>query len=107
MERTVLIIEDEKLMDLAALQRGMLDEIAAARPISAVRGIRGRGAMLAIQVGECGEDLAAPLGAKLAQRGVLVTTPGGHSVRLLLPYRAGKEELSEIWEALGDALATS
>ena len=50
---------------------------------------------------------AGPLAKAMAAQGVLVTTPGKHTVRLLLPYFAGRAELAEIWGALGRAIAAT
>ena len=48
---------------------------------------------------------AKQLGPALTEAGVLATTPGGHTLRLLLPYAAGEVELRELWAALARACA--
>ena len=98
---TIEIIEREGLLASAGAQFDTLRAIAAEHPIEAVREIRGAGAMIGIDVGECG----AAIGAAMRARGVLVTVCHRTTVRLLLPYRAGRDELATIWRALGDGLA--
>ncbi len=101
---TLKIIEEEGLLASAGAQIGILRELSREQPISAVHEIRGRGAMIGIQVGGLDEGMAKSVGAKMRESGVLVTTPGGHTVRLLLPYAAGRGELARIWAALAHAM---
>ncbi len=102
---TLRIIEEEGLMAKAAAQTPALREIAAASPIQQVSEIRGLGAMIGIQIGSLEERAAAPLtGVLMNEHGILATVCGGHSVRLLLPYRAGAAELRQIWDALSKSL---
>lgn len=100
---TLEIIESEGLLQSAGAQIGILRALAEAAPIPQVSEIRGAGSMIGIQFGERKQALAKPLGAELIQQGVLVTVPGGHTVRSLLPYAAKEAELRELWEALGRA----
>jgi acetylornithine/N-succinyldiaminopimelate aminotransferase len=102
---TLRIIEEEGLMARAAAQRPALDAIATERPLDEVTEIRGYGAMIGIQLGAADAGRAKAVGPELMRQGVLTTTPGGHTVRLLLPYAAGRDELSEIWDALTRACA--
>ena len=95
---TIEIIEDEKLMVSAARQMELVRELAARQPIARVRELRGAGAMIGIEL----EGDAGAVGGELMDRGILVTVCQGKTVRLLLPYRAGVEELGEIWRALAD-----
>jgi acetylornithine/succinyldiaminopimelate/putrescine aminotransferase len=104
---TLRILEEEDLLEHAAKQLPTLREIADARPIDEVVEIRGIGAMIGIQIGALDAGRAKPLGAAMRERGVLVTTPGGHTVRLLLPYAAGRTELERVWSVLRDALAAT
>jgi acetylornithine/succinyldiaminopimelate/putrescine aminotransferase len=98
---TLRIIEEEGLMAKAAAQTPLLREIAAAAPIDQVTEIRGLGAMIGIQIGAVEDRAAGPLNAPLMNdHRIFVTICGGHSVRLLLPYRAGRLELEQIWGAL-------
>ncbi len=93
---TLKVIEEEQLMGSAHAQIELIRELAVARPIARVTEIRGRGAMIGIELaGDAGS-----VGAALMARGVLVTVCRGKTVRLLLPYRAGAPELGEIWDAL-------
>ncbi len=98
---TIEVIEDEGLLAAAAAQTPTLREIAAARPIAAVRQIRGAGAMIGIELSADAKAVAAAM----RERGVLVTVCHGTTVRLLLPYRAGRSELETIWSALAEACA--
>ena len=98
------IIESEGLLAAAAAQLPTLQAIAAERPSPRVREIRGLGAMIGIQVGEPGEQLGNAVGDRLMRdHGILVTICSGHTVRLLLPYRAAAPELREIWTAVARA----
>ena len=60
--------------------------------------------MIGIQIGERGEGRAGPVGKEMMARGVLVTVPGAHTIRLLLPYFAGEAELGQIWETLAQSV---
>ena len=104
---TIDIMDKEGLLACAGRQVGLLREVAAANPIAEVKEIRGVGAMIGIQVGERDAKRAMPLGPALLERGVLVTTPGGHTVRLLFPYRAERAEFEELWSALREAIAAT
>lgn len=97
---TLAIIEEEDLLAQARAQLPTVVEIAQAQPLDEVREIRGRGAMIGVQLGELDEGRAKALAPALAEAGILVTTPGGHTVRLLLPYAAGREVLGEFWSTL-------
>jgi acetylornithine/succinyldiaminopimelate/putrescine aminotransferase len=101
---TMGIIEAEGLRAQAAQQIGIVRELATQKPISAVTEIRGVGAMIGIQIGERSEGRAAKVGSEMMARGVLATVPGGHTIRLLLPYFAGREELGQIWDVLAQAV---
>jgi acetylornithine/succinyldiaminopimelate/putrescine aminotransferase len=104
---TLRLIEEEGLLAKARAQTPTLQAIAAADPIAEVLEIRGLGAMIGVQVGAPAEQRAKQLGAALIDEGVLTTTPGYHTVRLLLPYAAGEKELREFWAALRRALAAT
>jgi acetylornithine/succinyldiaminopimelate/putrescine aminotransferase len=105
---TMRIIEAEGLRESAAQQIDIVRGLAEARPIAAVTEIRGIGAMIGIQIGERGEGRAGPVGKEMMARGVLVTVPGAHTIRLLLPYFAGEAELGQIWDTLAQSIdATS
>jgi hypothetical protein len=43
----------------------------------------------------------------MREHGILATVCSGHTIRLLLPYRAAEPELREFWRALGRALEVS
>ncbi len=101
---TLRIIEEDGLMAKAGAQRAILEELAAAQPLSAPFEIRGVGAMLGVGIGAPDEKLAAPLGARMPELGVLVTVCGGHTVRSLLPFFAGREELAKFWATIIQAL---
>lgn len=102
---TLDIIAEEGLLASAKAQIDTLRRIAQASPIPEVTEIRGIGAMIGIQIKKPEDAAAKELGQKMMQRGVLVTTPGGHTIRSLLPYRAGEAELSKLWETLRAAIA--
>jgi acetylornithine/succinyldiaminopimelate/putrescine aminotransferase len=107
---TLRIIEEEGLLDLAAAQLPTLLQIAetaGAGQHDEVVEIRGAGAMIGVQIGGLDEGRAKQIAPALIEAGVLVTTPGGHTVRLLLPYGAGAAELREIWQAIGQACAAT
>lgn len=104
---TLRLIEEEGLLGKARAQLPTLRSIAAADPIAEVGEIRGLGAMIGVQVGAPADQRAKQLGAALIDEGVLTTTPGNHTVRLLLPYAAGEKELREFWAALRRALAAT
>lgn len=101
------IIEDENLLASAAAQLPTLERIAAEQPNAEVVELRGAGAMIGVQVGALSEGRAKAIGPAMADEGVLVTTPGGHTVRSLLPYAAGEAELRELWSALARACANT
>ncbi|HEY8378774.1 MAG TPA: aminotransferase class III-fold pyridoxal phosphate-dependent enzyme [Nannocystis sp.] len=95
------IIESEGLLEAAAAQLPTLQAIAAAEPCPQVHEIRGLGAMIGVQVGRPGQQVGTAVGDRMMRdHGVLVTVCGGHTIRLLLPYRAGAEELREVWRAI-------
>jgi acetylornithine/succinyldiaminopimelate/putrescine aminotransferase len=104
---TLRLIEEEGLLGKARAQLPTLRSIAEADPIAEVGEIRGLGAMIGVQVGAPADQRAKQLGAALIDEGVLTTTPGNHTVRLLLPYAAGEKELREFWAALRRALAAT
>jgi acetylornithine/succinyldiaminopimelate/putrescine aminotransferase len=104
---TLRILEEEGLLAKAAVQIDVVRAQAARRPLAEVTEIRGRGAMIGIQVGPATEERAAPLAEAMSQRGVLVTICGGHTVRLLLPYGAGAPELSQVWDVLAESIAAT
>jgi acetylornithine/succinyldiaminopimelate/putrescine aminotransferase len=104
---TLQIFDDDRLLQSAAAQAGALAAIAAEDPEPRVAEVRAIGAMIGIEIaGDAGSQPAAPLADAMQQRGVLVTICNGHTVRVLLPYRAGATELREIWTALRQSLAT-
>ncbi len=101
---TIDIVEREALLAQARAQLPTLREIAAVQPITAVQELRGLGAMIGIQIARPEDKLATALAGRLArEHTILVTVCGGHTIRLLLPYRAGREELQKIWRALAAA----
>lgn len=97
---TIEIIESEGLLAAAGGQLPALQAIALEEPCARVHEVRGLGAMIGIQVGRAGEQIGNAVGDRMMrEHGVLVTVCGGHTVRLLLPYRAGPAELREVWRA--------
>lgn len=97
---TIEIIESEGLIAAAGAQLPTLQAIAREEPCARVHEVRGLGAMIGIQVGRPGEQIGNAVGDRLMrEHGVLVTVCGGHTIRLLLPYRAGPDELREVWRA--------
>lgn len=100
---TLRIIEEEGLLDRAAAQLPALERIAKHSRNPEVVDIRGAGAMIGVQVGALADGRAKQINDALADEGVLATTPGGHTIRLLLPYAADEQVLREIWDALGRA----
>ncbi|HVI02344.1 MAG TPA: aminotransferase class III-fold pyridoxal phosphate-dependent enzyme [Enhygromyxa sp.] len=102
---TLRIIEAEGLLDRAAAQLPSLERIAMKAHNREVVDIRGAGAMIGVQVGALEDGRAKQINDVLAEEGVLATTPGGHTIRLLLPYAADEQLLSELWDALGRACA--
>ena len=97
---TIEIIESEGLLAAAGGQLPALQAIALEEPCARVHEVRGLGAMVGIQVGKPGEQIGNAVGDRMMrEHGVLVTVCGGHTVRLLLPYRAGPAELREVWRA--------
>jgi acetylornithine/succinyldiaminopimelate/putrescine aminotransferase len=102
---TLRIIEEEGLLDHAAAQLPALKKLAESAPNLELVEIRGAGAMIGVQLGGLDDGRAKQIAPALTEAGVLVTTPGGHTVRLLLPYGAGESELREIWQAIGRACA--
>jgi 4-aminobutyrate aminotransferase-like enzyme len=63
--------------------------------------------MIGIAIGEPNAKRATAVGDAMLERGVMVTTPGAHTVRLLLPYGAGRAELQLVWDTLEQALAAT
>lgn len=104
---TLRIIEREQLLERAAAQLITLEQIAVLAPNAEVVEIRGAGAMIGVQLGALQDGRAKQIEPALIEAGVLATTPGGHTVRLLLPYVAGDAELREIWAALAQACAAT
>jgi acetylornithine/N-succinyldiaminopimelate aminotransferase len=104
---TLTIIAEEGLLESAGAQLHTLSRIAAQDPNPEVTELRGAGAMIGIQVGGLRDERAKAITPALMAEGVLVTTPGGHTVRLLLPYAAAEAELREIWTALARACANT
>ena len=99
------VIEADGLLVAAAAQLPTLKRLAEEQPSSRVHAIRGLGAMIGVQVGAPGESIANDVGDRLMRdHGVLATVCAGHTIRLLLPYRAGEPELREVWSALCHAL---
>ena len=97
---TIEIIESEGLLAAAGGQLPALQAIALEEPCARVHEVRGLGAMVGIQVGKPGEQIGNAVGDRMMrEHGVLVTVCGGHTIRLLLPYRAGPAELREVWRA--------
>jgi acetylornithine/succinyldiaminopimelate/putrescine aminotransferase len=98
------IIESEGLLAAAAAQLPTLQALAAAEPSPQVHEVRGLGAMIGIQVGRPGEQIGTAVGDSLMRdHGILVTVCSGHTIRLLLPFRAGEAELREVWRAVSRA----
>ncbi len=100
---TLRIIEEEGLLECAAAQLPTLELIAKSDPNREVVDIRGAGAMIGVQVGTLEGGRAKAIGKAMMDAGLLATTPGGHTVRLLLPYAAGESELREAWGAIKTA----
>ena len=99
------VIEADGLLVAAGAQLSTLRRIAAEQPEPRVHEIRGLGAMIGIQLGRPGESIATDVGDRLMRdHGILVTVCAGHTIRLLLPYRAGELELREVWQAIRHAL---
>lgn len=101
---TLRIMDEDGLLPLAAAQLPALQAIAAEDPEPRVKVVRGSGAMIGVEITGEGQP-AAPLGDAMQRLGVLVTVCSGHTVRLLLPYHAGTNELRQIWSTLRRALA--
>ncbi len=104
---TLRVISEEGLLESAGAQLPTLSRIAAQAPNPEVTELRGAGAMIGIQLGGLRDDRAKSITPALMAEGVLVTTPGGHTVRLLLPYAAAEPELREIWTAIARACANT
>lgn len=102
---TIEVIETEGLLAAARAQLPTLQRLAEAEPCAEVTDVRGLGAMIGVQLGELDAGRAAAITPALAAAGLLATTPGGHTVRLLLPYVAGEAELLEAWRAIATACA--
>ncbi len=102
------IIESEGLLAAAAAQLPTLQALAAAEPSPRVHEVRGLGAMIGVQVGAPGEQIGNAIGDRLMRdHGILATVCSGHTIRLLLPYRAAEPELREFWRALVRSLEVS
>ena len=101
---TLEVIEQDDLLQSAAKQIDIVRELAKAKPIAAVKEVRGCGAMIGIQVGEREAAIAGAIGKEMMARGVLVTVPGGHTIPLLLPYFADAELIGEVWDTLAAAV---
>ena len=102
---TLRILESEDLLASAAAQMPTLERIAADTPNPEVSEIRGIGAMIGVQLGGIADGRAKQINDALADEGLLATTPGGHTVRLLLPYSADEPILREVWAAIARACA--
>jgi len=100
---TLDIMDEEGLFESAGKQLGTLQKLAADAPISAVREVRGLGAMLGIEFGD--SDRVTKLVAAAAEQGLLVTASGGTAVRWLFPYWADENILGEAWDKLSKAVA--
>jgi len=95
------IIEADGLLASAAAQLPTLRALAAEEPCARVHELRGAGAMIGVQVGAPGQQIANAVSDRMMRdHGVLVTVCGGDTIRLLFPYRAGREELREAWRAI-------
>jgi acetylornithine/N-succinyldiaminopimelate aminotransferase len=102
---TLEILEQDGLLAAAGAQLPTLQAIAAEEPCARVSEIRGMGAMIGVQVGGPGEQIGNAVGVRMMrEHGVLVTVCAGHTIRLLLPYRAGADELREVWRAITRSL---
>lgn len=101
---TLDIMDDDDLFARAGKQLATLQRIASAKPISAVREVRGLGAMLGIDFGDA--DLVTKLVGATAEHGLLVTASGGTAIRWLFPYWADETILGEAWEKLGKAVTS-
>ncbi|PCC71000.1 acetylornithine aminotransferase [Nannocystis exedens] len=102
---TIDILERDGLLAAAAAQLPTLQAIAREEPCARVHEIRGHGALIGVQVGKPGEQIGTAVGDRMMRdHGVLVTVCGGHTIRLLLPYRAGADELREVWRAISRSL---
>jgi acetylornithine aminotransferase/acetylornithine/N-succinyldiaminopimelate aminotransferase len=100
------VIEREQLLAHVARSSpgwiGAIDRFAVDFP-GQVRGVRGHGFMIGIQLtGEPG-----PLVAALRERGLLSAAAGGNVVRLLPPLNATVEELNRSVEIFRAALAAA
>jgi acetylornithine/succinyldiaminopimelate/putrescine aminotransferase len=104
---TLRIIEEEALLDQARQQIETMRAIATDDPIAEVSEVRGLGAMIGLQIGDPEAKRAAPLARAMMDQSILVTVCGGHTVRFLLPYWAGQDELREAWTGLRQALAAT
>ncbi len=105
---TFEIIDAEGLLATAAAQLPTLQALAAAEPSPHVHEVRGLGAMIGIQLHPSQSRPGEPIGTAVGDRlmrdhGVLATVCGGHTIRLLLPFRAGEPELREVWQAVSRA----
>jgi acetylornithine/succinyldiaminopimelate/putrescine aminotransferase len=101
------VIERDGLLASAGAQLPTLQRLAAEQPCARVHDIRGLGAMIGVQVGRPGESIGNDVGDRLMRdHGILATVCAGHTIRLLLPYRAGEPELREVWQALRTTLET-
>jgi acetylornithine/N-succinyldiaminopimelate aminotransferase len=101
---TIQIMHDEDLLASAARQLPTLRALAEADPAPQVLELRGRGAMIGIELGD--PDLALQVVAGMQDEGVLVTTSGGTALRCLLPYHAAEPELAEVWGSLRRVVAS-
>lgn len=100
---TLSIMDDEGLLGSAGQQLATMQAIAGETPHPRVVQVRGLGAMIGIEV--TGGDQAGMPVADAAQRyGLLATVCHGKTIRLLLPYGAGRPQLVEAWSILQRAL---
>lgn len=100
---TLRIIDEEELMASAASQLPAMREIVDANPHPRVAEVRGLGAMIGIEI-KGDKTPAASVGTAAMDQGLLVTVCQGKTVRMLLPYGAGRTHLEEAWTKLRAAL---
>jgi 4-aminobutyrate aminotransferase/(S)-3-amino-2-methylpropionate transaminase len=104
------IFENEHILErskaLGLVLRARLDAIAARYP-RAIRGVRGLGAMLALEFvkagpGDSGPSLAQRISAAAFEHGVITLTAGPKAsvLRFLVPLVASEEDITRGFEAL-------
>jgi 4-aminobutyrate aminotransferase/(S)-3-amino-2-methylpropionate transaminase len=74
--------------------------------LARIRNIRGRGAMIAFDLGEPGTDLAQRVARRAAQNGLILLTCGvfGTTIRILVPLTASDTVVDEGLAILAGAL---